>query len=257
VIVCPECCAYNNDGAIYCSSCGIQLVSAPASAELAKRYDDLHRAVDDLSQRSGTLEERLRKSAEETRVLTEKLKAEGESRRAEMERQLTLRNRALEEQLQKASAEVKALATRVEASEQARRMETSRTAELAEANRNLLQQVRRLTGMRLQCHRCGGALVATASPDINLCPACGLAWFVAAQPYAPTVTQPSPELAAIMAEGAQEDYSHPGTLHAGRSWHGIFIHENCGFCGQQLQLTTDPNILYCPYCRRYQPHVHK
>jgi len=257
VIVCSECCACNNDDAIYCSSCGIQLVSAPAPAELAKRYEDLHRSVDDLSQRNEALEERLRKSAEETRVLTDKLKAEEENRRAEMERQLTQRNRVLEEQLQKASAEFKALGARVEASEQARRMERSRIAELAEANRNLLQQVRRLTSMPLHCYRCGGALAATTNPDINLCPACGLAWFVAAQPYAPTVAQPSPEWAAIVAEGAQKDYSHPGTLHAGRSWHGIFIHENCGFCGQQLRLTTDPHILYCPYCGRHQPHVHK
>lgn len=256
VVMCSECCASNNDNAVFCSTCGIQLVSPPTPRELAQRYEDLHRNVGNLSQRNVTLDERIRKTTEEVKALTEQLKAEEQAHKTDVEKELSQR-RVLEDRLQRTMAEVRNLTAQVRETEQVHRREIVRVAELTEANNRLLQEVRRLTRKPRYCDRCGGSLVATANPNVDLCPVCDAYWYVLAQSYAsPTVQMRQEEVAGAPGEG-EEDYAHPESMHAGRSWHGIFIHENCGFCGQQLQLTTRPDILYCQYCGRYQEHIHK
>jgi predicted RNA-binding Zn-ribbon protein involved in translation (DUF1610 family) len=257
VIVCSECCAVNSDDAIFCSTCGIMMVSPPAPRELAKHYEDLHRDVGNLSHRNEELDERLRKAVEEIRGLTEQLKTEEQAHRTDVEGERSQR-KVLEDRLQRTMAEVRNLTAQVRETELAHRREMGRVAQLTEANSRLLQEVRRFTTRPRYCDRCGGGLVATANPNVDLCPVCDRQWYVVTQPYPapamPAVEGWPPTAAAPESEG---DYAHPWSLHAGRAWHGIFIHENCSFCGQQLQLTADPNILYCPYCGKYQSHIHK
>lgn len=256
VIVCSECCACNNDDAIYCSICGVQLVSPMAPRELAKRYDDLHLSVGDLSKRNQALEESLRKTTEEIRSITEQLRAEEQVHKTDIERELS-RRRSLEDQLQRAMTDLRNLTTQVREGEEVYRRQTGKVAELAETNTRLIQEVKRMSKKPRYCDRCGERLVATANPNVDLCPVCDRPWYISAQPYAPPMMPAGQGWAVQVAGVGEEDYSHPGSMHAGRSWHGIFIHENCGFCGQQLQLTDDPNVLYCPYCGKYQQHIHK
>lgn len=256
VRICPECCAANNDDAIFCSCCGIQLtVSPPVPAEWLHQYESLRRNVGDLSNRNLALEERLQKAIGEVKTLTDQLKADEQLHKVEIDKELSQRNRALDEQLAKAMAEVRALSAQIRVDEQARRTETTKMAELVDANRRLAQQVRQLTARPTYCDRCGRPLISTANPNVVLCPVCDLTWTVNPQPY--VVAPQSPQGWGAETGTTEGDYSHPGSMHAGRAWHGIYIHENCGFCGQQLVQTSDPSVLYCPYCGRYQPHVHK
>jgi predicted Zn-ribbon and HTH transcriptional regulator len=230
--------------------------------ELVQRYENLDRTVGDLSVRNKALEDQLQKAIGDVKSVTGQLRSDEEARRSELERNVSQRNRLLEEELQKASFELKSLKSRVEASEQAQRAEQSKVTQLVDVNRDLVQQVRKLNIKPRYCDKCGRPLVPTGNSNVSLCPSCDLAWTTGAQSYA------LPQSYAVPPEQNQqwygevpqsngEDYAHPGSMHAGRAWHGIFIHENCGFCGQTLQLTTDPSIVYCPYCERYQPHVHK
>jgi NADH pyrophosphatase NudC (nudix superfamily) len=256
VIICPECSASCNSEAVFCSTCGIQLVSPPAPRELTQRYEDLHRNVGDLSRRNEVLEERLRRTTEEIKNLTEQLKAEGQAHRTDVEGERSQR-RVLEDRLQRTMLEMRTLTAQVRETEQARRREMLQVAQLTEANNRLLQEVKRFTRKPRYCDRCGGPLVATATPNVDLCPVCDSHWYAVPQPYAYPIAQPGPEWETVIAPESEGDYTHPSAMHAGRAWHGIFIHENCSFCGQQLQLTTDPNVLYCPYCEKYQQHTHK
>jgi len=226
VVICPECCAYCGDSAVFCSNCGIQLiVGSSYPTEIVQRYGVIERTIEELSQENKTLRERLSQQSESmeqrlNRILgevsssTDRLKAEAQSRRLEAEsrqsqriqavqdqlkrslmdvhasveqakaedmsfrsniqREFSDKIRSHEEQLEKALRQVQELATQIRADQQARRNEASRMDELVDANRRLVQQVRRLSLRRRYCDRCGRPLVATPDPNVLACPVCGV-----------------------------------------------------------------------------------
>lgn len=226
VVICPECCAYCKDSAVFCSNCGIQLtVGPPYPREIVQRYGAIEKTIGELSQENKALRERLsqqnesmeqrlsrilgevssstdrlkaeaqshrletesrqsqqiqavqdqlRKSLVEVRGSVEQLKAEDMSYRSNIQREFSDKIRLHEEQLAKALGQVQALAAQVHADQQARRTETGRMEELVEANRGLVQQVRRLSLRRRYCDRCGRSLVATSDPNVLACPVCGV-----------------------------------------------------------------------------------
>jgi len=226
VVVCPECCAYNSDSAVFCSNCGIQIVvGSPYPREIVQRYGVIEKTIGELSQENKALRERLSQQNEsleqrlnrirgDVSVSTDKLKAEAQAHRFEAEsrqsqqiqavqdqlerslvdvrasveqlkaedmslrsniqREFSDKIRSYEEQLAKALGQVQTLAAQIRADQQARRTETSRIDELVEANRKLVQQVRRLSVTRRYCDRCGRPLVATSDPNVLACPVCGV-----------------------------------------------------------------------------------
>lgn len=256
VKICPECCASNSDAAIFCSSCGIQLtVSPPVPAEVAQRYESLDRSLGELTDKSRALEDELKKGVGEAKAFAEQLRTDEQARRTEMQRELSDRYASLQDRLQKFTGDLKDLAGKVEANEQARKAELEKVSELVQTNRDLLRQVRRLSGRPSYCERCGSRLIATSDPNVALCPVCNVSWSLPVQTYYPPSDQAIP--VSPGAAAWPQDYTHPYSVHAERLWHGIYIHENCAYCGQPLQQTTDPTVLYCPHCRKYQYHYHK
>ncbi len=256
VIVCPECSASNNSEAIFCSTCGIQLVSPPVPRELNQRYEDLNRNVSDLSRRNETLEERLRRTAEEMRTLTEQLRAEGHAHRTDVEGERSQR-RLLDDRLQRTMMEMKTLTAQVRETEQGRRREMLKVAQLAEANNRLLQEVKRFTRKPRYCDRCGGprwllrlrmlisaqSVIAIGTPYLN--PMHILLRSVVRngkkQLYLKARETTFTQLLCMRVELGME-YSFMRTAAS---------------AAQQLQLTSDPNVLYCQYCGNYQQHTHK
>lgn len=142
VKTCPECCSFNNDNAIFCSSCGIQLSILPvAPVEVTDRMRSLQHSVGELSQS----------------------------------------NLTLQEQLQKAIGEIRVLSTRVESSEQAQRLSGEKISNLVKANEDLLQQVKQLSSKPSYvirpryCDGCGKLLPPTLGTGFSgyYCPHCG------------------------------------------------------------------------------------
>jgi hypothetical protein len=193
----------------------------------------------------------------EVRALAEQIKTNEENSRIEKLRQLSERKRSLEEQL---------------GAHEARRAEEARMGELVDANRRLLDQVRQTRFKLRYCDRCGKRLVASAvNPKVLICSTCdvprAVLESVSALQYYPEQYYPQqyysqryyPEQYYSYPSSGMEargDFGHAGTMHAGHAWHGMFIHENCAYCSQQLTQTSDPNLNYCPYCGKHQLHSH-
>jgi len=226
VVVCPECCAYNSDSAVFCLNCGIQLVVGPPyTGEIVQHYGVIEKTIGELSeenkalrerfsQQSESLEQRLNRILGEVSTSTNRLKAEAQANRLEAEskqsqqiqavqnrlekglvdvrasveqlkaedmslrsniqREFSDKIRSYEEELARAQSQIQALTAQIRADQENRRTETSRIDELVQANRRLVQQVRRLSVARRYCDRCGRPLVATTDPNVLACPVCGI-----------------------------------------------------------------------------------
>ncbi len=84
------------------------------------------------------------------------------------------------------------------------------------------------------CPRCGYHLFETSHPNFAWCSVCGQ--HVAIHDW---LEQPF-----MISKG----YTHFGEMYEDQMWHGVFVYENCVYCGQPIQKVTDPPAYYCLCC---------